>query len=61
MKIYRLSGGKYVLPVEIDTDRGGTITSPLLPDFALPIADAKDLSPPTAANPRALGGRGGAG
>ena len=39
VKIYRLSGGKYVLAVEIDTDHGGTITSPLLPDFALPIGD----------------------
>ncbi|HYK05520.1 MAG TPA: Uma2 family endonuclease [Thermoanaerobaculia bacterium] len=39
VKIYRLSGGKYVLAAEIDTDNGGNITSPLLPEFALPIAD----------------------
>jgi len=39
VKIYRLSGGAYVLAAEIDTDKGGTITSPLLPDFSLPIAD----------------------
>jgi Uma2 family endonuclease len=39
LKIYRLSGGTYVLAAEVDTDKGGTITSPLLPDFALPIAD----------------------
>jgi hypothetical protein len=28
-----------LLAAEIDTDKGGTITSPLLPDFALSIAD----------------------
>jgi Uma2 family endonuclease len=39
VKIYRSSGGVYVLAAEIDTDKGGTIISPLLPDFALPVAE----------------------
>jgi Uma2 family endonuclease len=39
LKTYRLSGGKYVLAAEIHTANGGTVTSPLLPGFALPIGD----------------------
>jgi Uma2 family endonuclease len=39
VKIYRLNGATYAKAAEIDTDAGGTITSPLLPGFALPVAD----------------------
>lgn len=38
VKIYRLQDGAYTKAAEIDTDIGGTITSPLLPGFELPIA-----------------------
>ncbi|HYI07747.1 MAG TPA: Uma2 family endonuclease [Thermoanaerobaculia bacterium] len=37
VKIFRLQGGTYTKTAEIDTDAGGTITSPLLPGFELPI------------------------
>jgi Uma2 family endonuclease len=39
VKIYRSSDGAYVRGADLDTDTGGTITSPLLPEFALPIAE----------------------
>jgi Uma2 family endonuclease len=39
VKIYRRTGGAFVRTGEISTETGGTITTPLLPEFALPIAD----------------------
>ena len=39
VKIYRSSGSTFARAEEIDTDTGGTITSPQLPGFALPIAE----------------------
>jgi hypothetical protein len=37
VKIYRRSGESFVRSAEISTETGGTITSPLLPGFALDI------------------------
>lgn len=37
VKIYRLIAGAFQNVAEIDTDTGGTITSPLLPNFALDV------------------------
>lgn len=39
VRISRSIGGAYVKAEEINTDEGGTITSPLLPDFSLPIEE----------------------
>jgi Uma2 family endonuclease len=39
MKIYRASRGAFVLAGEIDTDTGGTITTPLLPRFAVDVRE----------------------
>jgi Uma2 family endonuclease len=38
VKVYRATNGVFVRVAEIDTEIGGDITSPLLPDFALPVA-----------------------
>jgi len=37
VKIYRRSGTAFAPAVEIDTDAGGAITSPLLPEFSLDV------------------------
>ena len=37
VKIYRRSGDAFERAIEIDTETGGTITSPLLPGFALDV------------------------
>lgn len=37
LRIYRLERGAYVLSLEIDTDRGGDVTSTLLAGFSLPV------------------------
>ena len=37
VKIYRRAGDAFDRAIEISTDRGGAITSPLLPDFALDV------------------------
>lgn len=39
VKIYRRTGEEFTRVAEISTETGGTITSPLLPGFALPIGD----------------------
>lgn len=38
VKIYRRETGAFARPTEISTETGGTITSPLLPGFALDVA-----------------------
>jgi Uma2 family endonuclease len=39
VKIYRSSGDSFSRISEVSTEAGGSITTPLLPDFDLPIAD----------------------
>jgi len=39
VKIYRRAGTAFERVAEISTETGGTITTPLLPDFAIEIAD----------------------
>jgi len=39
VKVYRRSGDVFDLAIEINTDSGGSITSPLLPGFALDVND----------------------
>ena len=39
VKVYRRTGEVFDLAIEINTDSGGSITSPLLPGFALDVKD----------------------
>jgi len=39
VRIYRRSGTAFAPAIEIDTDAGGAITSPLLPEFSLDVRD----------------------
>lgn len=43
VKIYRRTGDAFTRAAEISTETGGEITTPLLPDFVLPIADVFEI------------------
>lgn len=38
VKVYRKTGGRFDRPIELSNEAGDTLTTPRLPDFAVPLA-----------------------